>query len=136
MQITILPFIVHTDASSLGLGAVLYQRQEGKERVIAYASRGLKPSERNFPAHRREFLALKWAVTHKFHDYLYGNSFEVVTDNNPLTYILSKAKLDATSHRWVSALALLRFHHFIQERLTKQRRRWFVSKATVYFQML
>ena len=109
MQITICHFIVHTDASSLGLGAVLYQRQEGKERVIAYASRGLKPSERNFPAHRLEFLALKWAVTHKFHDYLYGNSFEVVTDNNPLTYILSKAKLDATSHRWVSALALYDF---------------------------
>lgn len=48
---------------------------------------------------------MKWAVTEKFHDYLYGASFEVITDNNPLTYVLSKAKLDATSHRWVAALA-------------------------------
>ena len=100
-----LPFIVHTDASSAGLGAVLYQKQDGVERVIAYASRGLRPSEKNYPAHRLEFLALKWAITDKFHDYLYGNTFEVVIDNNPLTYILSKAKLDATSHRWVNELA-------------------------------
>ena len=41
----------------------------------------------------------------KLHDYLYGNQFEVITDNNPLTYIFTKAKLDATSQRWVAALA-------------------------------
>lgn len=104
-----LPFILHTDASSVGLGAVLYQKQNGVERVIAYASRGLRPSERNYPAHKLEFLALKWAVCDKFHDYLYGNIFDVVTDNNPLTYILSKAKLDATSHRWVASLATYNF---------------------------
>ncbi|PJE77798.1 hypothetical protein CI610_03273 [invertebrate metagenome] len=100
-----LPFEVHTDSSGSGLGAVLYQKQEGKLQVIAYASRGLRPSEKNYPAHKLEFLALKWAVTDKFHDYLYGMEFEVVTDNNPLTYVLAKAKLDATSHRWVAALA-------------------------------
>lgn len=99
------PFILHTDASGYGLGAILYQKQDGLARVIAYASRGLKPSERNYPAHKREFLALKWAITDKFTDYLQGAKFEVVTDNNPLTYILTKAKLDATSQRWVAALA-------------------------------
>ncbi len=99
------PFILHTDASGFGLGAILYQKQEGLERVIAYASRGLRPSEKNYPAHKREFLALKWAVTDKFADYLQGTKFEVVTDNNPLTYILTKAKLDATSQRWVASLA-------------------------------
>ena len=79
------------------------------DRVIAYASRSLKPSERNNPAHKLEFLALKWAVTDKFHDYLYGAQFEVVTDYYPLTYVLSTAKLDATGHRWVAALANYNF---------------------------
>ncbi|MCG8048342.1 MAG: RNase H-like domain-containing protein, partial [Candidatus Thiodiazotropha endolucinida] len=92
-----------------GLGAVLYQRQNGVERVIAYASRSLKPSEKNYPAHKLEFLALKWAVTDKFHDYLYGSKFEAVTDNNPLTYVLTSAKLDATGQRWVAALSAYDF---------------------------
>ena len=77
--------------------------------VIAYASRILKPSERNYSAHKLEFLALKWAVTDKFHDYLYGAQFEVVTDNNRITYVLSTAKLDATGHRWIAALANYNF---------------------------
>ncbi len=105
-----LPFILYTDASRDGLGAVLSQMQEdGQERVIAYASRGLRPSEKNYPAHKLEFLALKWSVTEKLKDYLYGNSFSVVTDNNPLTYVLTTAKLDATGHRWLAALASFDF---------------------------
>jgi hypothetical protein len=40
--------------------------------------------------------------------YLYGNKFEVCTDNNPLTYVLGKAKLDATSQRWIAALAIIK----------------------------
>ena len=62
------PFTVHIDASLDGLGAVLYQEQNGVERAIAYASRGLRNSERNYPAHKLEFLCLKWAVTDKFHN--------------------------------------------------------------------
>ena len=64
------PFILHTDASTEGLCAVLYQKQDGLECVIAYASRGLRNSEKHYPAHKLEFLCLKWAVTDKFHDYL------------------------------------------------------------------
>ncbi|KAJ8031683.1 hypothetical protein HOLleu_24949 [Holothuria leucospilota] len=105
-----LPFELHTDASGEGLGAALYQvSSDGKKRVIAYGSRGLRKAERSYPAHKLEFLALKWAVTDKFKDYLYGRKFTVVTDNNPLTYVLTTAKLDATGHRWLAALAAYDF---------------------------
>ena len=103
------PFTLHVDASGSGLGAVLLQVQGGQERPIAYASRSLSNSERNYPAHKLEFLALKWAVVDKFHDYLYGVRFDVKTDNNPLTYVLTTAKLDATGHRWLAALSSFDF---------------------------
>ena len=103
------PFILHTDASLHGLGAVLYQNIDGMDRAIAYASRGLSLAEQRYPIHKQEFLALKWAITSKFHDYLYGTKFIVFTDNNPMTYVLEKAKLDATAHRWIAALGVYDF---------------------------
>ena len=88
------PFRLHTDASENGLGAVLYQKQDDDRHcMIAYASQTLSKSERNYDAHKLEFLALKWSVTERFYEYLYGRHFEVNTDNNPLTYILTTAKL-------------------------------------------
>ena len=83
------PFVLHTDASQDGLGAVLYQKQDGTMRVIRYASRTLTPAQRNYYLHsgKLEFLALKWAITEQFRDYLaYGPSFTFYTDNNPLTF--------------------------------------------------
>ena len=81
-------FQSHMDACEKGLGGVLYQKDEnGLQRVIAYASQSLSHTERNYPAHKLEFLALKWAVTDRFHKYLYGGKFDVFTDNNPLTYM-------------------------------------------------
>ena len=80
------PFKLHTDASGLGLGVILYQTQEdGTDRVIAYASRTLSKSEKNYPAYKLEFLALKWSVCDRFHEYLYRGKFEVFTDypSNP-----------------------------------------------------
>ena len=104
------PFELHTDASLHGLGAVLYQeKDDGLKHVIAYASRSLNKAERNYPAHKLEFLALKWSVTEKFKDYLYGQNFTVFTDNNPLTYVLTTAQLDATGHRWLAALSAYNF---------------------------
>ena len=103
-------FRLNADASELGLGSVLYQRQEdGTFRIIAYASRSLSKTEKNYSAHKLEFLTLKWAVMERFHEYLYGGDFEVYTDNNPLTYVLTKAKLDATGQRWIANLANYNF---------------------------
>lgn len=107
-----LPFVLHTDASQQGLGAVLYQQQSGKLKVIAYGSRTLTPAEKNYNLHsgKLEFLALKWSVCEKFRDYLfYAPHFTVYTDNNPLTYVMSMAKLNAAGHRWVGELADFRF---------------------------
>lgn len=105
-------FVLHTDASNEGLGAVLYQQQDGKLRVIAYGSRSLTPPEKNYHLHsgKLEFLALKWAICDKFRDYLYyAPFFTVYSDNNPLTYVLTSAKLNATGYRWVAELADFNF---------------------------
>lgn len=104
-----MPYTLHTDASTTGIGAALYQEPQGQIRVFAYASRGLSRSESRYPAHKLEFLALKWAVTEKFSDYLYGTPFTVVTDSNSLTYILTTAKMDAVSYRWLAALSTFDF---------------------------
>ena len=77
------PFKLYTDASMEGLGAVLNQEHDGKDRVVSYASRRLSKSERNYPVHKLELLALKWAVTEKFADYSHGTTFSAFTDNNP-----------------------------------------------------
>ena len=103
-------FKLYMDASESGLGAVLTQVQEdGKERPIAYASRTLSKSEWNYDAHKLEFLALKWSVTDLFHEYLYRGTFDLYTDNNPLTYILTSAKLDAIGQQWVTSLGPYNF---------------------------
>ena len=85
--------------SVLGLGAILYQEQDGVKKVISYASQSLSKFESKCPIHKLEFLCLKWAITDQFHEYLYGNTFDVYTDNNPLTYVLSTDKLDAMGYR-------------------------------------
>ena len=104
-------FKLYTDASDGGLGAVLTQvsEEDNKERPIAFASRTLSKSEKNYDAHKLEFLALRWAVSDRFHEYLYGGTFDVFTDNNPLTYVLTSAKLDAIGQRWVASLGPYNF---------------------------
>ena len=89
----------HTDACGSGLGALLYQtHKDATDAVIAYASRSITKAESHYPTCKLEFLALKWAVVKKFLEHLYGLTFDVYTDNNPLTYILTMANLDAASH--------------------------------------
>lgn len=102
-----LPFMLSTDASLDGIGAVLSQVQgdEARARPIAFASKSLSQSQSNYPAHRLEFLALKWSVCDKFSHWLKGHVFTVWTDNNPLTHIMTKPKLDCCEQRWVAKLA-------------------------------
>ena len=100
------PFIVETNASHHGIGAVLSQDKDGMRKVIAYASRGLCPTERNmenYSTMKLELLARKWAVADKFRDYLLGSTSTVFTDNNPLTY-LKTAKLYAIDLRLAAQL--------------------------------
>ena len=94
------PFKLLTDACWSGLGAILYQtHKDGMDAFIAYASRNLTKTDSHYPTHKLESLALKLAVGEKFQEYLYGSTLDVYTDNNPLTYILTMAKLDAVSHQ-------------------------------------
>lgn len=69
------PYILHTDASLKGLGAVLYQEHPEGLKPVAFASRRVKATEQCYPVHQLEYLALKWAIVDKFHDYLYGAKF-------------------------------------------------------------
>ena len=106
------PFVINCDASQTGLGVVLYQRKGKELKVISFASRTLTPAEKNYHLHsgKLEFLALKWAIAERFSDYLnYGPPFEVFTDNNPLTYVMTSAKLNAFGLRWVAQLANYQF---------------------------
>ena len=87
------------------------QQKDGSIHVIAYASQPLRPSKRsmhNYSSAKLELLALKWAVTEKFCDYLLGSQFQVYMDNNPLTYA-QESKLGALQIQWLSELALFNF---------------------------
>ena len=92
-------FLLETDASREGLGAVLSQKQEdGWLHPVAYGSQVLTMHEKNYHSIKLEFLALKWAVMDHFKEYLQYQPFLVKTDNNSLTYIMTTPNLDATGH--------------------------------------
>ena len=100
------PFLLETNAFSCGLGAVLSQKQDDdKYHPVTYASRELKGGEKKYHSSKLEFLALKWAVTDQFKEYLQYRLFTVRTDNNPLTYVMTTPNLDAIGHWWVTAMA-------------------------------
>lgn len=81
-------FVLDTDASNTGIGAVLSQKQEGEERVIAYFSRCLTRSEWQYCVTRKELLALVTAVRH-FHHYVCGRHFKVRTDHGALRWLMN-----------------------------------------------
>ncbi len=99
-----LPFILDTDASATGIGAVLSQLQDGQERVIAYASRSLSKQERNYCVTRRELLAVVNYVKH-FRHYLWGVRFTLRTDHSSLRWLTSFKEPEGQVARWIAVLS-------------------------------
>jgi hypothetical protein len=98
------PFVLETDASGAGLGAVLAQKHDdGSIRPIAYASRSLQPHERNYGITELEGLGVVWAVKH-FRPYLYGHPCEVYTDHSALTSLLNTPQPSGKLTRWGMAI--------------------------------
>ena len=94
------PFRLETDASKEGLGAVLLQESDDRQyHPVAFTSHELKGGEPKYHSSKLEFLALKWAVTEQFCEYLQYQPFTIRMDNNPLTYILMTPNLDVLGHR-------------------------------------
>ena len=96
-------FRLYTDASTAGLGAILAQVREGKERIICCASRALNKAEKSYPATKLESLAIVWAVA-KFRPYLMAMPFEVFTDHYALQWLKTMRTGSALLHRWSAAL--------------------------------
>jgi deoxyuridine 5'-triphosphate nucleotidohydrolase len=98
------PFILQTDGSAKGLGAVLSQLDsEGKEHPIAYASQRTTATEANYAASQLEMLAVVWAVK-KFHHYLIGKPFKLVTDHSALKQMINTPNPSALFARWIMRL--------------------------------
>ena len=104
-----LPFILQTDASDVGLGAVLVQEESGIRQPVAFASRKLNVAERNYSVIEKECLAIVWAID-KFHRYLYGIEFFLETDHKPLTYLNKSKTLNSRLMRWALRLQPYRFN--------------------------
>ena len=103
------PFILQTDASNTGLGAVLSQEYDGVKWPVAYASRKLSDAEKNYAVVERECLAVVWA-TKKFYPYLYGREFVLETDHQPLMYLQKSKTINGRLMRWALHIQSFRFN--------------------------
>ncbi len=97
------PFLLQTDASEAGLGAVLSQVQEGEEHPVLFISRKLTKAERNYATVEKEALAVKWAVL-ELRYYLLGRKFTLLTDHAPLQWMARAKDTNARVTRWFLAL--------------------------------
>jgi transposase InsO family protein len=101
-------FIVDTDASAYGIGAVLSQVQNGQERVIAYGSRSLTKEERRYCVTRQELLAIVYFLKY-FRHYLYGRHFTVRTDHGALRWLINFKDPQGQVARWLEVLGTFDF---------------------------
>lgn len=101
-------YVLRTDASSIGLGAVLMQYHDGELWPVSYASRKLKKPEKNYSTIERELLAVVEGVT-KYYPFLYGRKFLIQTDHMPLHYLRDSKNSNARIMRW--ALYLQQFEY-------------------------
>ena len=107
------PFVLQTDASSVGLGAVLTQTVASEERVIAFASRALSDTEKRYSVTEQECLAVIWAIQ-KFRPYLEGYRFTVITDHSSLRWLHNLKNPTGRLARW--ALELLEYDYEVIHR--------------------
>lgn len=107
------PFILSTDASGQALGAILSQIIDGQEHPIAYASRQLKPPEKNYSTTEREYLAVMFGIKY-YRCYLMGKKFTIITDHRPLRWLLQLRDPSSRLARW--ALCLAEYEFDIQHR--------------------
>lgn len=101
-------FVLQTDASDRGLGAVLFQYEQDRKLPVAYASRKLKDSECAYATIEKECLAIVWAIN-KFQRYLYGQDFVLETDHSPLVYLNKSKVANPRLMRWALSLQPYRF---------------------------
>ena len=103
-------FLLKTDASKEGLGAVLSQKQADRwYHPVTYGSQAFTTQEKNYHSTKLDFLVLKWAITEHFKEYLLYQPFLVRTDNNTLMYIMTTPNLGATAHQCTGALVRFNF---------------------------
>ncbi|XP_029163431.1 uncharacterized protein LOC114934886 [Nylanderia fulva] len=108
-----IPFVLQTDASSVGIGAVLTQTINEEEHVIAFASRALADPEKRYTVTEQECLAVIWAIK-KFRPYLEGYKFTVITDHSSLRWLHNLKNPTGRLARW--ALELLEYDYEIIHR--------------------
>ena len=106
------PYILQTDASELGLGAVLSQLKDGEEHPVAFVSRKLLPREKNYSVIEKECLAIVWSLQ-MFYVYLFGQRFTIETDHQPLSWLEKMKNANQRLTRWALAVQPFCFeiHH-------------------------
>ena len=103
-----IPYIVATDASQYGVGAVLFQHYEDRDHFISFVSKSLNKSQRNYSATRRELLAIIFALK-RFYCYLYGTTFELRTDHRALTFLFTQKHVNFMLLNWMEVLLSFSF---------------------------
>ena len=107
-------FILDTDASGFGLGGVLSQVRDGQERVVAYASFGLRPTQRNYCTTKRELLAVV-SMIHHFRHYLWGRKFKLRTDHASLRWLINFRDAEGMVARWMARIASYNYELEVRE---------------------